>query len=252
MVEVAEARRALEEIADQHARVCIAPIDLSTICATLHVRIRRDRVPEGKALLTQGATGLEIVLPIRSDSGAPSVMERFQVAHELGHVFLLREFKARPLGRGEYWQHESICDAFARRLLISEDLVESVIGRSKASAIRRLRDASSIAGRAQVPWPAAATRLAERDLQIAFLRVRAGGETDAWRVRFSSLPNHKGQNLVIRRGSALASTLGQLRVGNIRSEIPVAALVESGPFAKAVSAAATRPSTGDIRIAIRL
>lgn len=52
--------------------------------------------------------------------------ERFTIAHELGHFVLQQESNFRPRRRAEYWLGESLCDHFASRLLIREQMLEGL------------------------------------------------------------------------------------------------------------------------------
>src|SRR5262245_46680781 len=115
-------RTMLEGAATRLAAQWSSPIDLEGICARLGISLERSDVPRGRALLVKKGATFRIKLP-QSDSSQLSRLERFLVAHELGHVVISRDVGVAPFGKSEYWQHEELCDSFARHLLLPNSVV---------------------------------------------------------------------------------------------------------------------------------
>src|SRR5580693_1601948 len=119
----------LYEFASRLVGSARCPIALRPICRDMGVHsIRRDKLSEAKSILVDASVKPVIILSTPSD--APTIgtapftpLERFLIAHELGHL-VLRQFGAKnPAGRSEYWKAEKVCDTFARRLLIPDHAI---------------------------------------------------------------------------------------------------------------------------------
>lgn len=80
-----------------------------------------------RGALVQKGRGWEVVIMRRADRPAPiSAHERFTIAHEIGHLVLLREARFRPQRQAEYWLCEELCNRFASRLLIPPHCVADI------------------------------------------------------------------------------------------------------------------------------
>jgi len=97
--------------------------------------------------------------------------ERFVIAHELGHLILLRNGAPKPFGASEYWKLEEVCNDFARRLLINEEAINERLGRGDYSASSLLKICAGLALDAKVPWSAAAYRISESLPDTGFFRL---------------------------------------------------------------------------------
>jgi hypothetical protein len=81
----------------------------------------------GRGALREREGGMEIVVMRKHKRPSPIVgHERFTVAHELGHYFLLKESNVRPRRDAEYWLYEELCNRFASTLLIPAKAFEDV------------------------------------------------------------------------------------------------------------------------------
>jgi IrrE N-terminal-like domain len=156
-------------------------VRLNPICRKLGVKsVRRELLSNGQALLLN-ALGDPVILlncnrkygasaATMESSGGFSPSERFAIAHEIGHLILLREGVPRPNGASEYWQHEAICDQFARHLLIGDKAIHR-LNPAKARADDFLRYCKKLASDARVPWSSAAHRITQLNPGWQFLRT---------------------------------------------------------------------------------
>ncbi len=145
-----------------------------------------------------GDGGASILLPIptlksvraRSTAGALerfSPTERFVIAHELGHLILLRNSGGRPADKSEYWQLEQVCNDFARRLLISDDVVLERILDRKGSAESYLSMCAELSSDARAPWAAAAHRISDIKAEVGFFRFDP--EECGFKIGVTTVPN---------------------------------------------------------------
>jgi hypothetical protein len=146
--------------------------DIEGLCNGIGVKIRKTHGKDYKnASLVLTASGYEIRLPCTNKDSKFSSIQRFLLAHELGHLLLEREFSATPASESDYWQFEELCDYFARALLLPEAYIKTKIDKSAANLRDRLGLTNFIARNDSVPWPAVAHRVREFDNQFAFFRV---------------------------------------------------------------------------------
>jgi len=195
----------------------VFPVRVGKICHDLRIAIIRNaHVAERRAYLAVDPSkdqSVTIILPGKNNvagvgAGAISHFERFCVAHELAHYLIFVDFKSRPQTHSEYWQHEDICDDFARRLLIPDVAVD--LGSHELPNLETdyLALCNQLAASAMVPWMQAAIRLTERTRTAIYLRcerVSSGG----LRIVSTSLPGRKATK-VLREEWPLSETLARL------------------------------------------
>jgi Zn-dependent peptidase ImmA (M78 family) len=181
----------LQLAAEELAKGKDLPIDMHAVCKQLEVNVARYQLPANKAQLVRTKSGVEIRLPDQPFGGEEySRHERFLVAHELGHLILERGCAVTPLNNSEYWQHEELCDHFARMLLLPRAIVERKLRGVKATPKQLLGITTHLASRAYVSWSVAAFSVSASSDGAAFLAlaVEDGG---GFRVTMSTLPGKK-------------------------------------------------------------
>lgn len=247
-----EVIRKLCETADALARNSPPPVEIRTLCFRFGVQIRRDsssRLDGKRAFLVQTTQGVEIVLP-RTDSDVNefSTRDRFLAAHELGH-FLLAQFRVpKPLGAREYWLTESLCDMFARRLLLPTREVSAAVSASGNTAVGLLGATLSLKRRWAVPWAVAAHEVNGAVGLVHFFNFIA--VADRFRVNTSTLPNKRGINRMIPASSPLGSLLRDLpRHDEKPKPIPAGEFGGFDPLNGAADAAVYRAGLNEYRIA---
>lgn len=188
------------------------PIPVAEIAKSLGVKITRATTGKGtRGHLLLSTTGSEIVLPgTKSVSVEYTPWERFLIAHELGHLVLDRRCDSRPLGKSEYWQHEELCDSFARWLLLPS--VAKLVGKSAKTPSQRLNLCQYLKQTGNVPWKTAAFRISECDQRTRFLILR---QTDkhSFQVTTSTFPNSKGIRSLVTQDDPLSKALSALAIG---------------------------------------
>jgi len=107
-------------VAQQLSASLALPIDLDAVCSGLGIGLRFESSDSRRrGALREHEGSMEIVVTRNHNrSSRIKGYERFTIAHELGHYFLLREADARPRRDAEYWLHEELCNRFASTLLI--------------------------------------------------------------------------------------------------------------------------------------
>lgn len=224
------------------------PVNVSQLCKCLGVEIRRAKTGRAHALLVDWKLAPKIFLPFQEAHKAEyTAWERFLIAHELGHLVLNRANVPNPDGAGEYWQLESLCDSFARRLLIPDLIFRPLYKRLEKTPIQALNFSRYIERTAMVTWPAAALRLADWNPDIFLLRCLVDTTERSGRVNFSTLPNRREQGRMLTKG-ALAAFSG------IPIQKPVSASPpELGSWIPSIKsarlAALARISASEIRVA---
>jgi Zn-dependent peptidase ImmA (M78 family) len=111
--------------ADRLSKGMNVPIDVLGILERLQIRMRIDESKRDGAYLLADERGFEILI---HGFGNDENMDRFKIAHELGHWILYHECNAMPMGVEEYWMHERLCDRFAARLLIPNWTLQEMMG----------------------------------------------------------------------------------------------------------------------------
>src|SRR5262245_51088561 len=113
---------ALTEVAKRLVTDQLLPLDVTAVCRALSIRVTYGLLPgKARAGVVKGLHGSEIRLAERAGTDA---WQRFLIAHELGHIILERECAPPPMGQGEYWRHEELCDSFAALLLVPDALLQ--------------------------------------------------------------------------------------------------------------------------------
>ncbi len=199
----------------------VPPIDVIRICRDWGINIVRYDLPARRAVLVRTRTGHEIRLSSRCESqGRLSPLERFQIAHELGHLLLATKFAAAPVGKSEYWQHEQLCDYFASLLLLPSSAIRSKLTTRQRKPEEQLITVSELCRLAGVPWFTAAKRVAELDPRLQFLMFKPAVSKNGdhlYRVAASTLPGQRE----IHRQFPLNAVLGR-HIQSAKKGVPIA------------------------------
>jgi hypothetical protein len=226
------------------------PIPVTEITDSLGVKISRakaDGRTKGHLLLT--VPGPEIVLPWANNGTSTQYTswERFIIAHELGHIVLDRTCDSRPLGKSEYWQHEELCDTFARWLLLPS-WVSKVVAGSRRTPSQRLNLCQHLKHTADVPWRAAAFRISEWDPTTRFLLLQKK-DNRGFKVAMSTFPGKRGIRTLVPPGVALGKALFDIPLDEpLNLEADVFSCFEFATGLK--SALAFRTTPDEIRLAL--
>jgi hypothetical protein len=182
------------------ANVIEPPVLVRDICASLGVKIsKKNTVPEFKAYLSVDPSSdhpAVVLLPAKDIGG----FERFCVAHELAHYLLFMAFHITPQEKSEYWKHETLCDDFARHLLMPAHHLPDKLENPANNAWWYLRLCGEISLSAWVPWMHAARRIAECKAGVAYLRCQRLPSKD-FKFMATTHPSRKGQGKLIKRES---------------------------------------------------
>ena len=254
MLDVDRYRPSLSAIADRLSGGRSLPIALHEICRELGVVISRSKLHNVQALLVDAKTTPRILL--NSGSRLPEAetlstgftrRERFLICHELGHLILHREHALKPAGPSEYWQVEGVCDSFARRLLVPDRKLKSIITTADTSPAQRLNMCSYLERAALVSWSVAAHRVADTAHGAAFFRI--GQDNDGGlRVTLSTLPNKQAIGRRVRADSDLCRALLSLSIDDGPVELASRLLADVAPLPARASAAAVRVSVEEVRV----
>ena len=119
------------------------PVSMRSILRELGIslekRIVRDAKHGGGAVVQEDQRYKIILKRPRSDPQAISPRERFTLAHELGHIFLLKRFGWAPQIGSDYFICEDWCDLFAAHLLVPAPIVETANMSSPEAALKAVR-----------------------------------------------------------------------------------------------------------------
>jgi len=138
----------------------------------------------------------------RGDLDRPfSSHELFSVAHEFGHVLLIRRYNWEPKTKRDHYDTEEYCNRFAGQLIIPNRFIAAFKPTSAQSALRFLRIIMAKTGASP---EVTARRLTEQYSGLAFCSARKmknKAEKPVWRLWWgvSSHPIHKfnrGQDLL--------------------------------------------------------
>jgi hypothetical protein len=230
------------------------PIALRPICRQLGVRgIRRDRLVGARSLLVDALARPLIILNGSAASPGSSQnkftdWERFLIAHELGHLVLHQGGAKNPSGPSEYWKVEKLCDEFARRLLIPDDVVAEHSTHWGAKAVTRLEVTLELIKRCAVPWSVVAQKLGDLANDTVFFRVVRTTD-DIFKIVVSTLPNRKGIGQFIKSETPLHQTLSEpIQVAAKPREID-AGRIEGLAGLKAIKSSAICSFRGSVCIA---
>lgn len=195
------------------------PVLLNHVCKSVGVRLKRsETVPSLKAYLSVDPSKEALPAILLPTTRRFLNFQRLCAAHELGHYFLLSKYNLLPRTTSEYWQHERLCDDFARHLLIPEQYLREKTTQTPfdlASFSSLCREISSVA---RIPWAHASIRITERKPHVVFLRCSLVTEKSRtpkdhdrneevlpFVVRASSLPEQRGIGTLIRQTTPLHS-----------------------------------------------
>jgi len=166
----------------------VAPVLLNEICARLGIRIaRRESVEPGKAYLEWNRARGEapiVLLPAKEISR----WDRFCAAHELGHFVLISRHEWQPQDSSSYWETETLCDFFARELLLPAALFE---GKAVPDARSAMEECNSIASKAKIPWIQAAKKMTEQHPNLIYMRLNKSNDPRL-RVTGTSMQGERG------------------------------------------------------------
>jgi len=210
-------KKILKQTATDLSGTARLPVPIAEIANSLGVKITRaSTTKQTRGHLLLGTAGSEIVLPRASHtSDKYTPWERFLIAHELGHLVLDRMCESRPLGKSEYWQHEELCDTFARWLLLPPT-VAKLIEESVRTPSQRLNLCEHLKLAGNVPWKTAAFRISECDHTTRFLLLRRG-ENCSFMVTTSTFPNKIGIRSLVKQNHVLNKTVSSLAIGDATS-----------------------------------
>jgi hypothetical protein len=126
----------------------------------LGLRIAPPRDKHHRGDLRRTPSGWEITIArsngVESEQGLSS-QERYTIAHEIGHYLVEAWFPFRPTSGTEYWALEEVCDDFADRVLVPDQVLNPSTGAQ--SAVDLADNLRGIARRVGAPLKAAARRL---------------------------------------------------------------------------------------------
>jgi len=214
-----ELRTSLRTRAAEYSATGRIPIDVERLCSLLGVAIKRTVAVTNHAILVDAKNGLEIRIR-QSSSTAQDVLsslDRFIVAHEIGHLLLAKQFSASPLGRSEYWQHESLCDDFACALLVPDIAIPRQQLRS-TTLHEVIQLATDISRAARVPFFCAARRICEENPRFAiFEAVRL--DNSVFKIVRTGLPSLQERKRSIPVNSEIGRALDRLRDQQLEVEL---------------------------------
>lgn len=222
----------LEKAAITISRDRSYPLDIELLCKDLDIQLRTDARDVSRAQLeVNGQTCRLNVAPAN-----PS-LARFYVAHEIGHALLFREYGVLPSGESEYWQHELLCDSFARHLLLPDVTVRGIGGDDFIDAKSALYRIHQIAARYGVPsCHVVAIRLREEYPSLGVFELSRRTDRDSnraslsteFKVSFSSLPGKKAIGTLISSNDPNFTALSRIQAqGSEGGEIDGAALLRA-------------------------
>lgn len=169
------------------------PVLVEPICDALSITLKySSSVPDLKAYLSidRLRQSTAIVLPQKRKV---SDFMRFCIAHELGHYFLISKFDLLPKVKSEYWQHETLCDDFARHLLAPDDLLPKRSFSDVKDASDSLQKSIELTRQARMPWRHFCTRISELHTNLGFFRCFVDEKEPAFKVVETSLGSKKGK-----------------------------------------------------------
>ncbi|MCP4652091.1 MAG: hypothetical protein GY858_01745 [Candidatus Omnitrophica bacterium] len=191
----------LNKIADQLSHKINIPVDVNKLCAQFNVIVVRSNIVQRnkEAILLTENIPAEIHLPLRKEKELTyTPYERLKIIHELGHLLLRRKYTTLPLGPSEYWQHEDLCNFFARKVLLPEEFIKVKMINAKDTPDQRLALTNFLSEKAFITWPTAAYRVSDLDRQFAFFEIKINKHTDNsegpsfhFSIIVSTLPNKK-------------------------------------------------------------
>ena len=197
------------------------PVSLRDLCAFLGIEVSLSDVQSGRALLVNAKDNPKILLS-HKDAGAGSQrrrgkMLRFLIAHEIGHFLLQRRDVAKPLGTSEYWQFETVCDTFARQLLLPTEELCRLMRSFSQTPQDHLSLTLHLEEAGRIPWAVAALRVAEVG-NTHFLCLVQGDKK--LKVTVTTLPKKREIHRQIPATHELARLLMNLPVSKIPTTIP--------------------------------
>lgn len=180
------------------------PVPVGRICADLGMQVRFSQH------LGKFSAQLEMPQdrgPIITLSGrhGGEAWERFCIAHELAHFYLIKHLAIRPSHRSDHWKVEDLADEFARQLLVPQSSVKELLSGRQVSAISMLRSSRQLCDFLRVPWMAVFKRITQLDVHHMGFRIGAVG--GRFRVIASSDARNRGRGKNVPNQSRLHSFL---------------------------------------------
>lgn len=195
------------EVLSQYAQRIVGnnptvPVDLEQICAQYSLQLLHKDISGYRAYLATSELEDEaryfILLPRK---GKGTSFERFCIAHEIAHYLLLTQFGTPNPAELNHWRTESLCDEFARQLLVPDGFLRTKLPNPASTASDMLRAADRVAVAAGVPWIQAARRVHEVATSARFLRMQIEPDKRL-KVISTALPGNKETGRLIASDSA--------------------------------------------------
>ncbi|MCF7810968.1 ImmA/IrrE family metallo-endopeptidase [bacterium] len=163
------------QIAESYSVEAGFPVDLKLVRKKIGLSARFSNDIKERALLVRKKDRREEILINRNLGIEPSKRGfiRYIIAHEIGHMVLLRSGIEHHFINSEYWAHEYLCDSFAGKLLIPDEQFSIIYNKSDNSAIQRLSQTKRLALSARVNWATAAYRISCFDPATVFLEIKS-------------------------------------------------------------------------------
>jgi len=185
------------------------PVDLGLVCKWFGATVVSDRSIGWRHAYLSFENG-QLERPIVTVGLDPdSAYARFCIAHELAHLILTRDFNVLPKGRSQYWQHEILCDEFARQILVPKRYMHELMLGRPTSGTALLMRTLDIESETHITWVHGAKRLADFRDSTGFFRLEMTSET-SFKIMGSTLPNYRGRSMVITSKVQLFDSLKQM------------------------------------------
>lgn len=200
-------REILSDCALELAKKFPVPWDPTQLCQHMGVQLLRNGKRKNP-VLHFSLDGAVIILP---EKRSRPRFERFQIAHELGHLVLLNECGAAPTGPSEYWQHEDLCDWFARELLLPAQIIRPVLEQIPVQAERFLEFSTLLVDSYNVTWKTAACRISELNPLSLFIAIVPCADDKRAQIKFSSARNRKFVGGILQESAELTDYVHRYR-----------------------------------------
>jgi len=202
--------------------------DLADICSRLDIAISYVEHATHPTLGKDGPVRFQIRLPSRNRGTS---YERFSIAHELAHYFLLASGDTTPATKSEYWKLETICDKFARDLLVPADFANDILAHTEKTPAGMLAASDALAAASRTPWLHVARWLSAAVGWCWFLRISLQKDARLI-VSGSSFPKNAEQSRRVRAetpfSDRLLRAMNGVECGAQTVEVSYGQLLKSG------------------------